>query len=56
MKPRLGLLRSREFIMKDLYTFDTTLDNAESTYNLVCESYNKIFGQIGIKYVKGNYL
>lgn len=53
MKPRLGFLRSREFIMKDLYTFDTNLDNAQYTYDLVCESYNNIFNQIGIKYEKG---
>ncbi|KYN10660.1 putative prolyl-tRNA synthetase, mitochondrial [Trachymyrmex cornetzi] len=46
MKPRLGFLRSREFIMKDLYTFDTSLDNARHTYDLVCESYNNIFRQI----------
>ncbi|KAL0130608.1 hypothetical protein PUN28_002325 [Cardiocondyla obscurior] len=52
MKPRLGFLRSREFIMKDLYTFDTSLDNAKHTYNLVCESYNNIFRQLGVKYVK----
>ncbi|XP_029158945.1 probable proline--tRNA ligase, mitochondrial isoform X1 [Nylanderia fulva] len=52
MKPRLGFLRSREFIMKDLYTFDTNLDNAKYTYDLVCESYNNIFKQIGIKYEK----
>lgn len=54
MKPRLGFLRSREFIMKDLYTFDTTLDNARNTYDLVCESYNNIFKQIGLDHVKGN--
>ncbi|XP_039313709.1 probable proline--tRNA ligase, mitochondrial isoform X3 [Solenopsis invicta] len=52
MKPRLGLLRSREFIMKDLYTFDTSLDNARYTYNLVCESYNNIFRKIGVEYTK----
>ncbi|KAG5307355.1 SYPM protein, partial [Acromyrmex insinuator] len=52
MKPRLGFLRSREFIMKDLYTFDSSLDNARHTYDLVCESYNNIFRQIGIKYTK----
>jgi len=54
MKPRLGFLRSREFIMKDLYTFDSSLDNARHTYDLVCESYNNIFRQIGIKYTKSN--
>lgn len=55
MKPRLGFLRSREFVMKDLYTFDTTLNNAQNTYDLVCESYDNIFKQIGISHVKGNY-
>ncbi|XP_014485317.1 PREDICTED: probable proline--tRNA ligase, mitochondrial [Dinoponera quadriceps] len=52
MKPRHGLLRSRELIMKDLYTFDTTLDNARNTYDLVCKAYNKIFQQIGIDHIK----
>ncbi|KAK2588290.1 hypothetical protein KPH14_004310 [Odynerus spinipes] len=52
MKPRLGLLRSREFIMKDLYTFDANLDDATNTYNLVCEAYTKIFKQLGIEYIK----
>ncbi|EFN79469.1 probable proline--tRNA ligase, mitochondrial [Harpegnathos saltator] len=52
MKPRLGFIRSREFIMKDLYTFDTTLNKAQDTYNLVCESYSNIFKQIGIDHMK----
>lgn len=53
IKPRLGFLRSREFIMKDLYTFDDSLDSAQQTYDLVCESYDNIFKQIGIKHTKG---
>ncbi|XP_014608772.1 PREDICTED: probable proline--tRNA ligase, mitochondrial [Polistes canadensis] len=52
MKPRLGLLRSREFIMKDLYTFNLNLDDAKDTYNIVCEAYDNIFNQIGIEYIK----
>ncbi|EZA58173.1 hypothetical protein DMN91_011709 [Ooceraea biroi] len=52
MKPRLDLLRSREFIMKDLYTFDACLDGAQHTYDLVCESYDNIFKQIGMNYAK----
>lgn len=54
MKPRLGLLRSREFIMKDLYTFNVNLDDAKDTYNIICEAYDKIFNQIGIEYMKGD--
>jgi prolyl-tRNA synthetase len=53
MKPRLGLLRSREFIMKDLYTFDTCLNNAQHTYDLICESYGNIFKHVDMNYVKG---
>ncbi|XP_015177430.1 PREDICTED: probable proline--tRNA ligase, mitochondrial [Polistes dominula] len=52
MRPRLGLLRSREFIMKDLYTFNLNMDDAKDTYNIVCEAYNNIFNQIGIEYIK----
>ncbi|XP_020288129.1 probable proline--tRNA ligase, mitochondrial [Pseudomyrmex gracilis] len=52
MHPRLDLLRSREFVMKDLYTFDSSLEYAQQTYNLVCKSYDNIFKKLGIKYVK----
>lgn len=54
MKPHLGFLRSREFIMKDLYTFDTTLDNARRMYEAVCEAYDNIFQKLGVAYTKGN--
>ncbi|XP_060824405.1 probable proline--tRNA ligase, mitochondrial [Bombus pascuorum] len=52
IKPKLGFLRSREFIMKDLYTFDKDLDGAKETYALVCETYENIFKKIGITYIK----
>lgn len=54
IKPRLGFLRSREFMMKDLYTFDINLNNAQETYALVCDAYENIFRKIGITYIKGN--
>ena len=41
MRPRFGLLRSREFIMKDLYTFDNTIEEAYKTYDEVSEAYFK---------------
>lgn len=50
MKPRLGLFRSREFIMKDLYSFDLNAENAQNTYKLVHEAYKNIFGHIGLPY------
>ncbi|KAF7280653.1 hypothetical protein GWI33_005620 [Rhynchophorus ferrugineus] len=52
MKPRFGLIRSREFIMKDMYSYDTSIDNAKKTYEIICKSYDKLFRKIGVKYVK----
>ncbi|KAG5873365.1 hypothetical protein JTB14_022968 [Gonioctena quinquepunctata] len=52
MKPRFGLMRGREFLMKDMYTFDIDVDSAKKTYEEVCESYNRIFDRIGLEYVK----
>ena len=43
LRPRAGLLRAREFIMKDLYTFDETESKAMETYHKICEAYEKIF-------------
>ncbi|XP_023021392.2 prolyl-tRNA synthetase 2-like protein, mitochondrial [Leptinotarsa decemlineata] len=52
MKPRFGLMRGREFVMKDMYTFDVDVESAKKTYEEVCESYNRVFDRIGIEYVK----
>ncbi|XP_063795723.1 probable proline--tRNA ligase, mitochondrial [Pseudophryne corroboree] len=51
-RPCFGLLRGREFYMKDMYTFDITEEAAYQTYNNVCEAYCKLFGALGLKYVK----
>jgi prolyl-tRNA synthetase len=53
MRPRFGLLRGKEFIMKDLYTFDISAEAASETYNTVNRAYEKIFRRIGIQYFKG---
>lgn len=55
MKPKFGLMRSRQFIMKDLYTFDVDIETAKDTYETVCEAYNIIFSRIGIDFVKGKF-
>ena len=39
--------------MKDLYTFDVSVEQAEETYNAVCQAYDKIFQQLEVKFVKG---
>ncbi|XP_042190914.1 probable proline--tRNA ligase, mitochondrial [Callorhinchus milii] len=51
-KPRFGLLRGREFYMKDMYTFDVSEEAAKETYNIVCESYSRIFDRLGLRFVK----
>jgi prolyl-tRNA synthetase len=54
MKPRFGLIRAKEFLMKDLYTFDVDLEAAKRTYEEVNEQYVKIFKHIEIPFVKIN--
>lgn len=52
---KYGLLRCREFIMKDLYTFDTDEQSAARTYEEVNEIYAKLFKFIGVPFVKGKF-
>ncbi|KAI5966801.1 PRS [Candida pseudojiufengensis] len=51
-RPRGGLLRGKEFLMKDAYSFDLNELKALETYKSIVGSYHKIFNQIGINYVK----
>ncbi|NXL84257.1 SYPM protein, partial [Alectura lathami] len=51
-KPRFGLLRSREFYMKDMYTFDTSEEAARRTYELVCSAYRSLFERLGLRCVQ----
>ncbi|XP_068262932.1 probable proline--tRNA ligase, mitochondrial [Nyctibius grandis] len=51
-KPRFGLLRSREFYMKDMYTFDASEEAARQTYDLVCNAYRSLFHRLGLPFVK----
>jgi prolyl-tRNA synthetase len=50
LRPRSGLLRAREFIMKDLYTFDASLTDALETYKHVRTAYDRIFSRIGLPF------
>lgn len=52
MHPRYGLLRGREFEMKDMYTFDSTEENAKITYDEVCQVYENIFKRLGLDFKK----
>ncbi|KAF9767914.1 hypothetical protein IL306_014854 [Fusarium sp. DS 682] len=50
-RPRHGLLRSREFLMKDLYTFDLTTVEAGETYRQVSEAYRAFFNELKLPYL-----
>ncbi|NBV06911.1 MAG: proline--tRNA ligase [Proteobacteria bacterium] len=49
IRPRFGLMRGREFLMKDSYSFDIDEVSAKKTYNLMYETYFKIFRRMGLK-------
>ncbi|KAJ5561927.1 Prolyl-tRNA synthetase class IIa bacterial-type [Penicillium sp. DV-2018c] len=50
-RPRQGLLRGREFIMKDLYTFDYSVSQALKTYDAVRNAYTNLFDELKIPYL-----
>uniref|UniRef100_A0A182U533 Probable proline--tRNA ligase, mitochondrial n=1 Tax=Anopheles melas TaxID=34690 RepID=A0A182U533_9DIPT len=52
MKPRFGLMRAKEFLMKDLYTFDVDRARCQETYDSVNEAYGRLFREIGVPFVK----
>jgi prolyl-tRNA synthetase len=49
-RPRGGVLRTREFIMKDSYSFDADEDGLEVSYQLHAQAYHSIFKRSGLKY------
>lgn len=49
-RPRFGLIRVREFVMKDAYTFDKDLASADKSYNEMFEAYKRIFDRLGLDY------
>ena len=48
IRPRFGLMRSREFIMKDAYSFDKSEKDLKTTYKKMDEAYKKIFAKCGL--------
>ena len=50
-RPRAGLIRTREFVMKDAYSFDIDDDGLASSYNTMRDAYQKIFTRLGIPFV-----
>ncbi len=50
IRPRFGLMRGREFIMKDGYSFDATEKGAEITYQKMYDAYQRIFKRCGLSF------
>lgn|SRR5690554_518283 len=49
-RPRFGLMRGREFIMKDAYSFDIDEEGAKRSYQQMFEAYQRIFDRLGFEY------
>ena len=49
-RPRFGLMRGREFIMKDAYSFDRDHTAAKASYQVMAAAYRKIFDRFGLRY------
>ena len=49
-RPRFGLMRGREFIMKDAYSFDRDEASAKGSYQVMAQAYRRIFDRFGLKY------
>jgi len=50
VRPRFGVMRSREFIMKDAYSFHTTQESLQETYDAMYAAYSKIFTRMGLDF------
>ena len=50
IRPRFGMMRAREFIMKDAYSFDIDEQGAEESYRKMQEAYSRIFNRLGLKF------
>jgi prolyl-tRNA synthetase len=50
VRPRFGVMRSREFIMKDAYSFHTTQESLQETYDAMYRAYSAIFSRMGLDF------
>ena len=51
IRPRFGVMRSREFLMQDAYSFDTSEDNAKQTYKKIYSIYMNIFHKLNLQVI-----
>jgi prolyl-tRNA synthetase len=50
IRPRFGVMRAREFVMKDAYSFHTSLASLEQTYGQMYQAYSNVFNRLGLKF------
>ena len=50
IRPRFGVMRSREFVMKDAYSFHLDQESLQETYDVMYKAYTNIFNQFGLKF------
>lgn len=50
IRPRFGVMRAREFVMKDAYSFHTGLESLEQTYSQMYQAYSNVFNRLGLKF------
>ncbi|MEK9916824.1 MAG: proline--tRNA ligase, partial [Betaproteobacteria bacterium] len=50
IRPRFGVMRAREFIMKDAYSFHTTYDDLQREYENMHQTYCRVFDRLGLRY------
>lgn len=50
IRPRFGVMRAREFLMKDAYSFHTTQESLQETYDIMYDTYCKILSRVGLNF------
>ncbi|TCV89099.1 proline--tRNA ligase [Sulfurirhabdus autotrophica] len=50
IRPRFGVMRAREFMMKDAYSFHANFESLEQTYQVMYDAYSRIFTRLGLKF------
>lgn len=50
IRPRFGVMRAREFLMKDAYSFHLTQESLQETYDVMYDTYTRIFKRLGLKF------
>jgi len=50
VRPRFGVMRAREFLMKDAYSFHSSFDSLEETYRVMHKTYSRIFDRLGLQF------